>query len=247
MKRPPAVSSSDPHILYDSCVNNITSPSMYIVFERDQCYPQYLITFVQTKYLKDPSLAYDSHSVESMDIYHRLRLQTEQSLAISKINRKSKLKPYQPTQNIKQEFGVSIMEDQKRRRRNARVSIQHPTTNISSPPLCTTSFGQHSPRSTSSITTTTSRTTTTTSPSSRVSSSFTASTQPIRQTVSSTQSTSVYNQQRSPHYYNSSSVSSTQQQHHHHYQQQQHQQELQRRYLQLQQNTTEKKTKCVIS
>ena len=46
MKRPPPISQSDPHVLYDSCVNNTASPSMYIVFERDQCYPQYLITFI---------------------------------------------------------------------------------------------------------------------------------------------------------------------------------------------------------
>uniref|UniRef100_A0A7M5V7R2 PARP catalytic domain-containing protein n=1 Tax=Clytia hemisphaerica TaxID=252671 RepID=A0A7M5V7R2_9CNID len=43
-KRPPPT-PSDPHTLYDSCVDNISLPSMYIVFERDQCYPQYLITF----------------------------------------------------------------------------------------------------------------------------------------------------------------------------------------------------------
>ncbi|XP_066933775.1 uncharacterized protein [Clytia hemisphaerica] len=46
LKRPPPISPSDPHTLYDSCVNSISSPSMYIVFERDQCYPQYLITFL---------------------------------------------------------------------------------------------------------------------------------------------------------------------------------------------------------
>ena len=31
--------------LYDSCVDNLSNSSMYIVFERDQCYPEYLIKY----------------------------------------------------------------------------------------------------------------------------------------------------------------------------------------------------------
>ena len=88
MKRPPPVSSSDPHILYDSCVNNITSPSMYIVFERDQCYPQYLITFIlESEKLgglqRSPFLYNSSHS-------HQLQQQQD---AINKIRQKARLKP----------------------------------------------------------------------------------------------------------------------------------------------------------
>lgn len=31
--------------LYDSCVDSVSKPSMFIVFERDQCYPTYLIEY----------------------------------------------------------------------------------------------------------------------------------------------------------------------------------------------------------
>lgn len=31
--------------LYDSCVNNVNNPAMYIIFEFDQCYPRYLIKY----------------------------------------------------------------------------------------------------------------------------------------------------------------------------------------------------------
>lgn len=33
------------HILYDSVVNNVASPIMYVVFNDTQAYPEYLITF----------------------------------------------------------------------------------------------------------------------------------------------------------------------------------------------------------
>lgn len=107
MKRPPPMSSSDPHILYDSCVNNITSPSMYIVFERDQCYPQYLITFIlesekqgkaqQSPYQQSPyfQTSYASHNYQL--------LQQRQQDAITKIRQKALLKPLttRPSKPIK--------------------------------------------------------------------------------------------------------------------------------------------------
>ena len=42
--RPPPLTSSG-YELYDSCVNDESNPSIYIVFERDQCYPKYLIKY----------------------------------------------------------------------------------------------------------------------------------------------------------------------------------------------------------
>ena len=42
---PPPKSPSKPEILYDSVVNNESSPSIFVVFFDNQCYPEYLITF----------------------------------------------------------------------------------------------------------------------------------------------------------------------------------------------------------
>ena len=45
MKVPPPKNPSKPEILYDSVVNNQSSPSIFVVFFDNQCYPEYLITF----------------------------------------------------------------------------------------------------------------------------------------------------------------------------------------------------------
>ena len=88
MKRPPPISPSDPHTLYDSCVDNISSPSMYIVFERDQCYPQYLITLLQDS--EDYSSAsYYMNTGYRVSEYDRRR----QVQAIATIATKHRLKP----------------------------------------------------------------------------------------------------------------------------------------------------------
>ena len=42
---PPPKDSSRPEILYDSVVNNVLNPSIFVVFYDFQCYPEYLITF----------------------------------------------------------------------------------------------------------------------------------------------------------------------------------------------------------
>ncbi|XP_059822321.1 protein mono-ADP-ribosyltransferase PARP14-like [Hypanus sabinus] len=42
---PPSKSSNDPTDLYDSVVDNTTTPSMFIIFNDIQAYPEYLITF----------------------------------------------------------------------------------------------------------------------------------------------------------------------------------------------------------
>ncbi|XP_069100880.1 uncharacterized protein [Argopecten irradians] len=43
-KRPPE-RPGQTHMLYDSCVDNEANPSMYIIFERSQAYPEYLIAY----------------------------------------------------------------------------------------------------------------------------------------------------------------------------------------------------------
>ena len=45
MKVPPPKNPSKPEILYDSMVDNQSSPSIFVVFSDYQCYPEYLITF----------------------------------------------------------------------------------------------------------------------------------------------------------------------------------------------------------
>ncbi|PFX17029.1 Poly [ADP-ribose] polymerase 15 [Stylophora pistillata] len=42
---PPPKNPSKPEILYDSVVNSQSSPSIFVVFFDNQCYPEYLITF----------------------------------------------------------------------------------------------------------------------------------------------------------------------------------------------------------
>ncbi|XP_034020498.1 protein mono-ADP-ribosyltransferase PARP15-like [Thalassophryne amazonica] len=45
MKVPPPRNTLQPHDLYDSVVDNLESPNMFVVFHDDQAYPDYLITF----------------------------------------------------------------------------------------------------------------------------------------------------------------------------------------------------------
>jgi hypothetical protein len=45
-QRPPPINAAKPHgELYDSCVNNVTAPTIYVVFDIEQCYPEYLIEY----------------------------------------------------------------------------------------------------------------------------------------------------------------------------------------------------------
>ncbi len=47
MKKPPPVNPLKPHgDLYDSVVDNPSDPSVFVVFEFDQCYPEFLISYV---------------------------------------------------------------------------------------------------------------------------------------------------------------------------------------------------------
>ncbi|XP_047431891.1 protein mono-ADP-ribosyltransferase TIPARP-like [Mugil cephalus] len=46
-RRPPPLASSGekPHLLYDACVDNMSKPNMFVVFDSCQCYPYYLIKY----------------------------------------------------------------------------------------------------------------------------------------------------------------------------------------------------------
>jgi len=44
--RPPPVNPAQPHgDLYDSCVNSLDRPTIFVVFDMDQCYPEYVIAY----------------------------------------------------------------------------------------------------------------------------------------------------------------------------------------------------------
>lgn len=44
-KRPPLKSSSSTD-LYDSCVDNMTNPSIFVIFKQEQAYPEWLVEYV---------------------------------------------------------------------------------------------------------------------------------------------------------------------------------------------------------
>jgi len=44
--RPPPIDPAHPHgDLYDSCVNSLDRPAIFVVFDTDQCYPEYVIAY----------------------------------------------------------------------------------------------------------------------------------------------------------------------------------------------------------
>ena len=45
MRVPPPKSGGAAHALYDSVVNNVAGPSMFIIFNDTQAYPDYLVAF----------------------------------------------------------------------------------------------------------------------------------------------------------------------------------------------------------
>ena len=49
MKVPPPKNSADPNEKYDSVVDNVANPSIYVLFQDYEYYTEYLITF--TEYL----------------------------------------------------------------------------------------------------------------------------------------------------------------------------------------------------
>ncbi len=44
MQRPPNLPGND-HELYDSTVNDVANPSIYVSYDREKCYPTYLIMY----------------------------------------------------------------------------------------------------------------------------------------------------------------------------------------------------------
>ena len=44
IKKPLPINSEQPEILFDSMVNNINDPSIFVVYYDNQSYPEYLIT-----------------------------------------------------------------------------------------------------------------------------------------------------------------------------------------------------------
>ena len=48
LQRPPAKDPTNPESdLYDSCVDNTLNPKFFVVFDLDQCYPEYIIKFLK--------------------------------------------------------------------------------------------------------------------------------------------------------------------------------------------------------
>ncbi|ELU16093.1 hypothetical protein CAPTEDRAFT_125584 [Capitella teleta] len=45
MKRPPPLGSKKHGLLYNSVVDNVLSPQVYVIFNSDQSYPTYLIEY----------------------------------------------------------------------------------------------------------------------------------------------------------------------------------------------------------
>ena len=45
---PPPLFHHAPEVLFDSVVDNVTNPKVFVVFRDFQCYPEYLITFKTT-------------------------------------------------------------------------------------------------------------------------------------------------------------------------------------------------------
>ena len=45
MRTPPPKKPYSPEILYESVVDNTENPTIFVVFNNTQCYPQYIITF----------------------------------------------------------------------------------------------------------------------------------------------------------------------------------------------------------
>ncbi len=51
--RPPAKDPNNPAVLSDSCVDNIDSPSMFIIFQSDQVYPRFIVHFQKHSHNQD--------------------------------------------------------------------------------------------------------------------------------------------------------------------------------------------------
>ena len=55
MRKPPSKSSADSSNLFDSCVNDVSNPKIFVVFDIDQYYPSHLIEFIAKKTAQAPT------------------------------------------------------------------------------------------------------------------------------------------------------------------------------------------------
>ncbi|XP_048248810.1 flocculation protein FLO11-like [Haliotis rufescens] len=74
------------HVLYDSCVNDEKNPSIFVIFERNQCYPEYLVEY-RDGAVDEPS------SVKIQPV--RARAPTVASSKVQIINQTSSVQPIQ--------------------------------------------------------------------------------------------------------------------------------------------------------
>jgi hypothetical protein len=64
-RRPPEI-PGESHKLYDACVDSPIDPSIFVVFDRSQTYPEYLIKYtVKTENVMTPSYGVSSPSTTS--------------------------------------------------------------------------------------------------------------------------------------------------------------------------------------
>lgn len=55
LKTPPPIEPDRSDHLYDSVVDSLDLPTVFVVFHDDQCYPEYLITFTKVSSEKGAS------------------------------------------------------------------------------------------------------------------------------------------------------------------------------------------------
>ena len=49
LRKPPTIDTSTPYgRCYDSCVNDVMDPSIFVIFDSAQCYPEYLVTYTNS-------------------------------------------------------------------------------------------------------------------------------------------------------------------------------------------------------
>lgn len=56
--RPPAKENQG-NVFYDSCVNSMSDPSIFVIFEKHQVYPEYIIQYTSSKPLAGASTLFN--------------------------------------------------------------------------------------------------------------------------------------------------------------------------------------------
>ncbi|KAK3583839.1 hypothetical protein CHS0354_022884 [Potamilus streckersoni] len=97
--RPPEKPGGTAHELFDSCVDNVENPSIFVVFDLKQCYPEYLICYKKELSIKEetlvmrpsknttPSLVEQNQSLLFLDQSVKLKSKTNMhSLSVEKGN-----------------------------------------------------------------------------------------------------------------------------------------------------------------